>query len=134
MFIGLVGSNPSCKNTDNSVPFEGTRSGDILNKWISQLNINNYRILNVAEIVTSNNRPLKVKEYEFNQLEQAVKECDGVIALGNTAADALNKIGNVPYFKLPHPSPRNRILNDPYYLRNRIAECRNWLGALKRKL
>lgn len=49
-----------------------------------------------------------------------------VIALGNFASDALDT-ASIPHFRLPHPSPLNRKLNDPTYEKNVLHECYNYL-------
>ena len=47
-----------------------------------------------------------------------------IIALGNNASKDL---GKAPHFKLPHPSGKNRLLNDKDYIKSRLKECKKWL-------
>lgn len=49
-----------------------------------------------------------------------------VVALGNFASAALDRAG-IPHYRLPHPSPLNRKLNDPAYEKTVLAECYNYL-------
>jgi hypothetical protein len=48
------------------------------------------------------------------------------IALGNEAAKVLDK-HKLSYFKLPHPSPRNRKLNNEDFIDSELAECYDYL-------
>ena len=50
---------------------------------------------------------------DFDKLVKC-EEANKVIALGNVASDSLRKV-NVEHFKMPHPSPRNRQLNDKQF-------------------
>jgi hypothetical protein len=49
-----------------------------------------------------------------------------VIALGNEVSNVLRYM-RVDHFTMPHPSYRNRKLNDPNYERDRINSCKRWL-------
>lgn len=50
-----------------------------------------------------------------------------VIALGGFASQVLHKLG-VEHFKLPHPSGRNRLLNDRNYEAEQLKLCREYLN------
>lgn len=49
-----------------------------------------------------------------------------IIALGNVASDALNK-KNAVHFKLPHPSGRNRQLNDKAYVQSQLEAAKKFI-------
>lgn len=89
------------------------------------MGISEPQFVNVSAKVTPNNRPLKKSEYELERLKRDVRG-RRVVALGSTASDALRRIG-VDHFRLPHPSPRNRKLNDPSYVEELLNECRKFL-------
>lgn len=61
---------------------------------------------------------------------QFLRDClagyDRVIALGNVASSSLHKIG-IEHFKMPHPSGRNRLLNDREYELAMIERCREYI-------
>lgn len=59
-------------------------------------------------------------------LRDCVVGYDRVIALGNVASVSLNKIG-IDHFKMPHPSGRNRLLNDRNYELAMIERCREYI-------
>ena len=129
--IIFVGDKPSTKNIDPKVPFVGTKSYKTLLDWIARLDID----ISDTIIVNSNG----VDKYPFsNDNNTAINfscpatsvdydaELDKVIALGNNAASVLN--GHLlPHFKLPHPSGRNRKLNDKKYVKQVLKECKEWL-------
>jgi len=50
-----------------------------------------------------------------------------VIALGNKVSSALSKLG-IHHFKLPHPSGKNRSLNDKEFEKNIILKCEEYLN------
>lgn len=99
-----------------------------LEKWKVEIQLDDHdvRFFNVSNAVTEGNRPLKSSEYELDRLRSDVSEFDVLVALGNTASHALGKL-KLSHFKLPHPSPRNRQLNDPADIQARLEECRTYI-------
>lgn len=92
----------------NAQPFEGAACETRLNKWISKLiNHHNFIILNS---ITLNN-------FSINRE-------DKVIALGAITSKALK---NIPHFKLPHPSGRNRQINNKEFIDKKLKECKTWI-------
>ena len=130
MTVLFVGSNPSKKNADPSIPFKGTRSEDILKRWITDLNIFNYHFINVLDEITENNRQLTRKEIKNCIISLANKinslKYDKIVALGNTASEAL-KLLKLTHFKMPHPSGRNRLLNSKKFVDKQIESCKVYL-------
>ena len=86
---------------------------------------------NVMETPTPGNRPPRVSEFELDKLEKAAKTFPVVIALGNTASKALNKL-KIKHFKLPHPSPRNRLLNNKKFITKQLKECRKYIDQISK--
>ncbi len=127
--ILFVGSNPSHLNTCPAIAFAGSKSEETFKKWTDRLvPKGDYKAINVSDEVTPNNRPLK--KNEFNLLKLCTDVLDpkvtGIVALGNTASMALEMVG-VEFFKLPHPSPLNRQLNNAYFVEEVLKECEKWL-------
>src|SRR5574343_1226202 len=120
--ILFVGSNPSVKSKETTPFYFDSRSYSVLNSWISRITENQSHsifIQNISNDPTDNNRPLKMKEIrllmpllQFNI--ESIKP-DKIIALGNTAEKALTLL-QLPHYKLPHPSPKNRKLNDKNFV------------------
>ena len=128
--IYFVGSNPSIH--DNGLDFlGGTRSGKILQTWIDFLKISEFRFTNVSWMKTPKNRPLRKTEYQLNRLEEELKTATRIIALGRTAEKALDCLG-ITFFVLPHPSPANRLLNDPDFIFVQLAKCKDFINGSER--
>lgn len=72
---------------------------------------------------TEGNRPLKASEIRENasRLAGEIKGInpDRIVALGKTAATALTLLG-LAFYEMPHPSGRNRLLNDPAFVEQKI--------------
>lgn len=130
--ILIVGSNPSTQNDNAEVPFEGTRSHSILEKWLHQLEISKTELLiiNVSNKVTPNNEPITIKDINDNlsRIRNVLEEYNPthIIALGQIAARALKKL-DTNYYVLPHPSPKNRKLNDKIFVEETLKECKEYL-------
>lgn len=116
----VVGMNPSNRPTKSKVYKNSTF--DRLNKWMDVLNVQHFSFINLLD--HSKDNPT-IKDVDFNSLG-VTKEYDKVIALGGLASTALNKIG-VDHFKLPHPSPRNRLLNDKTFEKKILKDCKEYL-------
>lgn len=120
--ILFVGSNPSNASVCD-VAFHGsTRSSKILTEWTKDVAGVKMHI-NVSQKKTENNRPLKNGEINENlkdlRLTIVASGADKVVALGKTAAKALTLLG-VPFYEMPHPSGRNRKLNDAAFVQEKV--------------
>ena len=107
--IAFVGDTPSAKNVDPNVPFVGTQSYKRLLEWIWMMDVD------ISEVSLFNRGDLI-----------PFRDTTKVVALGNNASEWL---GRVPHFKLPHPSGRNRKLNDEKYVRKVLQQCKKWLNG-----
>jgi uracil-DNA glycosylase len=112
--ILFVGDAPSRKNTDMNVAFVGTKSGKTLLEWIDVLEVKNYKAIN------------RVDKKFVTEVVNNMKEEGHIVALGKRAENDLKNLG-VEFFTLPHPSPKNRKLNDK-------EEINKLLNELKPKL
>ena len=119
----FVGSNPSNASTCDIAFHSSTKSSQILTGWTSHIKSRTFMHVNVSNNKTKDNRPLKQSEIDENidrllRLISSIQPCY-VVALGQTAAKALRKI-NQPHYEMPHPSGRNRKLNDKRYVEEKI--------------
>lgn len=111
MKVVFVGDRPSRLNDDPEVAFVGTPSFTNLCKWIAKMQISNFVMVNsythadTVEIFRQSN--------EGNRI---------FVALGNNASKRLKEL-NLDHFKLPHPSPRNRLLNNRKYVDSELRKC-----------
>lgn len=114
MKVLFIGANPALEGTGK--PFEGCRSGEVLQEWLSYMMLSNddVELDNVVGYKTPGNRALKASEISsvMTNLKKRLKNrC--VVALGNVALKACTKAGTADLLlSLPHPSPKNRMLND----------------------
>lgn len=121
MLVAVVASNPSHLGPNSPAK-------RVFYTWVPKLGIEHcYAFMNVSDQVTPNNRPLKTSEFQLERLRYDLQDCTVAIALGKTAAKALKKL-NVPHFELPHPSPRNRKLNDKELIKRLLDECKQFLS------
>lgn len=112
--IIFVGDKPSPKMKPGAKPFEGAACEARLMEWIKKLGVNPYYLINSTETECLNMALLFVS-------------CKApVVALGNNASKALHKI---PHFKLPHPSGKNRQINDKAFIEKKLEECKNYLKS-----
>jgi uracil-DNA glycosylase len=127
--ILFVASNPSRLNIDPNIAIIGSKSEKTFNSWAEYLSPQkDYQVTNVSDKITDQNKPLKRSEYNLTRLSELAHypTTTKVVALGKTAADALDQIG-IKYYKLPHPSPLNRFLNNTVQVEAVLEDCKAWL-------
>ena len=122
--ILFIGTNPSNASNVNTAFDESTRSGQILSSWAEGLTPGTLQyFLNVTSQKTQNNRPLSAREIKeaLGSLASSIQTIrpDKIVALGKTAAKALTLLG-VSFYEMPHPSGRNRLLNDPKFVDGKV--------------
>ena len=114
-YVIFVGDEPSLHNADPKVAFVGTRSHAVLLKWFEGFKDFTPQIFN------SDTEELRQRILKLSKFQGAV-----VIALGSTASKRLNNLG-VKHYKLPHPSPRNRLLKNKEFINKQIKECYRYI-------
>lgn len=110
MKVLFVGSNPSRANLKTEQPFIGTKSYDKLLQWIDYLDIKEYTLVNASNKLGD----VALGDMNLDRLADGMIRHDVVVALGRTAEKAVRAAGRSVFFYLPHPSPRNRVLNNKY--------------------
>lgn len=67
----FIGCNPSLKNTNPDVPFEGTKSGKVLDKWIGLLGLtpDQCTFMNLTKYATQNQAILKKSDVNLDQFK-----------------------------------------------------------------
>ena len=98
-------------------PGNGGSSLKTLNKWIEK---EHYSFTNVC-ITRGKVIP------DLSRLCTELRNYDRIVALGNVASNALNKIG-LKHFKMPHPSGLNRQLNNKEFMNDRLNKLSTYCG------
>lgn len=113
--VVFVGDEPSTQNTDPEVAFAGTQSGNTLKTWVEHMGVELYAVENSNKIDSL----ISIKEDRM---------FDGacIVALGVKASYRLDLMG-IEHFKLPHPSPKNRQLNDIVFVTKQLDDCAQYI-------
>jgi len=96
---------------------------DRFGAWIDTLGL---RFVSFHNAIVDPDLPQRISSVDFEMLRESVYNYSYVVALGNLASTALNRI-EVEHFKMPHPSPLNRLLNDRSYEQNMLHELRSYV-------
>lgn len=115
----IVGQNPG--NNPKAAKYRN-HTIDRLNQWCDELGVSHYGFVNAV----THKGECKIKDVDFDRLQECVGDHNIVIALGAFASKCLEVI-NKTHFRLPHPSPRNRLMNDKEFIKNTLAECKQFL-------
>lgn len=107
----FVGDKPSRANWKQEVAFVGTRSFRTLMLWVSQMGLMDYKMVN-------SNSP--------DDMFTIARHEGPIVALGNVASIRITRLGR-NHFKLPHPSGRNRLLNNKDELKWKLVSCKEWV-------
>jgi len=115
--ILLVGDKPSSKNKDPNVAFVGTKSFTTIQQWLKAMGLENSKIVMINRV-----------DPRFHILViQATLDHYKIIALGTEAKKALEHLGVANFFCLPHPSGRNRKLNNKKFVAELLQQCKRWI-------
>lgn len=90
-----------------------------LQSWMSSLGIHKYSFHNLYPT------PDRSKN-NVDEIIQMTKDYDRVICLGAESSKVLYRF-DVDHYKLPHPSPRNRQLNDERIIEQELKSCKEYL-------
>jgi hypothetical protein len=113
----FVGINPS-RVTDTG---KYTLTIRKLHEWALTMGLQFFSFVNVGH---DPNVFVPEKEFLLDSLQ--ARKYDAIVALGNVASSCLKKMG-VEHYKLPHPSPRNRLLNDKSFESACLESCRSYI-------
>ena len=132
--VVFVGSNPSNSSAELTPFHESTMSKRVIDSWLAKTELSELTVTycNVISTTTDLNRPLSMKEIR-NALVSLKHELDKlsdhkIIALGNTAAKALTLL-HIDFYAMPHPSGRNRLLNDEEYVTEKLRGLKEFLES-----
>lgn len=120
MKVVFVGDRASRLNDDPCRAFVGTPSFGNLCKWIVKMQVTEFTMVN------------SYTHDDFVKMFQLWNQGKKIwIALGNEASKRLDRL-KVPHFKLPHPSPRNRLLNDQKFIDSELKKCYRYIKRVEK--
>lgn len=128
--ILFIGPCPRTKNTDPNIPFAGTKSANVIMDWIYYMNLYQYNLMFINVSNRINSKDFTVDEIltlHHITLPHTIRLSYNIIAFGDQVSNVL-KFDKIEHFKLPHPSGRNRQLNDQKFINNRLDLCKQYLG------
>jgi len=119
----VIGQQPSSPWTNGGL--SKSKSIERLNRWMSDCGITYFSFMNIMGDVNQ-------KLPTLNDKTGIYVGCSGsrnykIVALGNQVSKLLTDMG-IKHFKLPHPSGRNRLLNDKSFEKNIIIQFANYLN------
>lgn len=91
---------------------------------MDELNVETFSFVNVCD----DPGEVKMRDVDFDKVAECCVGHKNVLALGGTASTVLKRLG-VDHFRLPHPSPRNRLLNSKEYEMHVLRECKEYIYA-----
>ena len=115
----IVGQNPG---NNPKAYHHRNHTIDRLNQWASELGIEHYGFVNAV----NQSGECKIRDADFDLIDACASMHDKVIALGSFASACLARI-NISHYKLPHPSPRNRLMNDRAFVKKALDECKEYV-------
>lgn len=120
--IYVVADKPAKNNLSCHVPLVGTKSYKTFLQWMADINVDVTRMRMYNQI----DKPFE--GLSGVSLNTAIKTGHiKVIALGAEAKKYLLKAGIDEFFILPHPSGRNRQLNDEKFVQKTLEQCRDYI-------
>lgn len=115
----VVGLNPS--RVSNKVHKNGTWNR--LCSWIDYLGTGVVSFTNLSD-----DPEWDFKEVDYDTLLCQIIDYDRVIALGGLVSKTLNTLA-IDHYALPHPSPRNRMMNNQNKVNHILKDCKKWLNT-----
>lgn len=117
----FVGMNPSKVPVSRSKGSAYKRFHD----WLDYLELKHVSFTNLSP---DPEWDFKFKSFDHNLLFTSLQNYDRIIVWGSLVSNYLRRLGFTEHFVLPHPSPRNRKLNDHKYVHNVLNECKEYLN------
>lgn len=119
--ILFVGDKPSPRMAPTSRAFQGAACEDRVYKWIN-------KILSRPRVREWAYPAFRICNSTDNDCIYYARESSCVIALGNNASKFLTS-HNISHFKLPHPSGRNRQINDKTFIALQLELAKIYINS-----
>lgn len=126
-----VGLNPSPRNTSPEKAFVGSPSGKNLAKWQVELDRGGegfmHKMYNLCTIISPDETAVDKTMTDLGVIVRLMEHSsrgEPIVALGNKVSKILTA-NNIHHILMPHPSPRNRKLNDCNFIKNKIKSLKS---------
>lgn len=120
MKVIVIGMNPAARSPSKKIAKNSTF--DKLFHWMDAAKIQYFSFMNCFDEVCDSPKPSMVDSDRFKFIDDDYI----VLALGGFVSATLNRL-NVEHYRLPHPSPRNRLFNDVCYEKLVIKQLKAYL-------
>ena len=112
--------NPSTKQSLKNKPNQTFRR---LEQWMTECGVKHFSFVNTFDDPSHATK----SKVDYQRLYLLTNDYDKIVALGGFVSSILSELG-VSHFKLPHPSPRNRLLNDKTFEKTIVSECARYVN------
>ena len=118
--IIFVGMNPSRVKVSKSKGSAYKR----FHTWLDHLGIHHVSFTNLSP---DPEWDFKFQSFDHDYLCTSLQNYDKIIAWGSMVSNYLKRLGFEEHYVLPHPSPRNRKLNDHKYVHHTLEKCKEYI-------
>lgn len=120
--VYFIADQPTTKNVSKSVPLVGTQSYKTFLGWLADMSVD----IRLVRIYNQSDAPFSGKNLTL--LKSAIdNKSVKIVALGKPAFQYLSNLGLSEFYALPHPSGRNRVLNDKEKLNKLLETCKLYI-------
>lgn len=115
--VAFVGQNPGAQSQE--------RRGDTMyrfKRWLDSLELPLCSFVNCS----SKTGVVHISDFEKDFVAECLEGYDKIVTLGSFASHCLD-IAGIEHHRLPHPSPRNRLINDVAYIERELEKCKGYI-------
>lgn len=133
MKILILGRNPSRTNISPDIPFIGAPCYKRIKDWVEYLTHSSRLFVagNCTNSLNAKFNKFTIPTYASTLKSSCVAQnINCVVALGNDSARVC-EVANMKYFKLPHPSGLNRLVNNREKIKEALRACDEYIKTIE---